>query len=174
MLAAAAVYDIAAGSIPNRYIVWSMVNVFFFKIMCAAAAGDNGGNLYRLAVTQTADCIKGVLVAFVCGFMLYVTGAVGAGDAKLYMVMGMLVEKAVLMRMGVAALCMAGAYGLVMCVCASVKNLYVKDTRGMADQYKVLSLYNKACMHMHRIALAPWMFAGALLIYADMVVKGGM
>ncbi len=179
MLAAAAVYDIAVGSIPNRYIVWSMVNVIFFKMICAADAMDNGVNLYMLAVTQIADCIKGVVVAFICGFVLYVTGAVGAGDAKLYMVMGMIVEKAVLMKMGVAALCMAGTYGLVRCVYEYVKQRHVKNIRGMAVS-DVIGIYETAVhddmagTHLHRIALAPWMFAGALLIYTDMVFKGGM
>ena len=167
MLAAAAVYDIAVGSIPNRYIVWSIVNVIFFKIMCAAHAMDKGGNLYMLAVTQIADCIKGVPAAFVCGFVLYVTGAVGAGDAKLYMVMGMIVEKAVLIKMGVAALCMAGTYGLVRCVYEYVKKRHVKNICGMAAS-------DTAGTHLHRIALAPWMFAGTLLIYTYMVFKGGM
>lgn len=89
--------------------------------------------------------LGGIGTAFVFAIPFYLIGAVGAGDVKIFMASGMMLETKTIVLLGWYALLMTAAYGLI----------YKMLCRGVGTT---------------RVAMAPGLFMSAVILY----VKGGM
>lgn len=93
----ASVYDYLFQKIPNKFVVWTLVNGIFLNLF----------------IGNRVTCILMVFIAFLVAFPFYLVKAVGAGDVKIFSVVSLfLTGEGVLKLWGLALICVL-AYGLL-------------------------------------------------------------
>ena len=120
----AAVHDLREFRIPNRLIVAGIV-AGVSVIVIRAFTGEYIGNY-----------ILGTLVGLAGMIFLYIIRAVGAGDVKLFMLLGCYLEQHKLMVCIGIAMMLAGAAALVRIICSKECRQHVKEV--LCYVYKML------------------------------------
>jgi prepilin peptidase CpaA len=97
LLCAASVFDFRYRRIPNEFVVWSLVNGCFLNMLCGRAGLG----------------ILTALAAFAAAFPLYLIGAAGAGDVKVFLAAGLLLKLQPVMKLGMYTLILTALYGMI-------------------------------------------------------------
>ena len=140
--------DIRKGRVPNRLICAGFAGALVIhaaEICCMwpAGSGDPGfaegftGSLFQEAVSF----VSGVLLPLLFPGILFVTGMMGAGDIKLFSVIGAFLGGRAVLRTVFLAFC----FGAVQSVFLLVRR------RNAWQRFRVLSLYLKKCTRQRRV-----------------------
>lgn len=97
MIIAAVFFDIRIRKIPNWLIAVGM-GIFLIA---------------DITMNRLSEGLECMAIAFVISFLCYLVGAVGAGDAKLYMIVGLVEDMSHMAYFGILSMFFTIIYGLI-------------------------------------------------------------
>ncbi len=93
----ASVYDYLFRKIPNKFVVWTLVNGIFLNLF----------------IGNRVTCILMVFMAFLIAFPFYLVRAVGAGDVKIFSVVSVFLTVEGILKLWFWTLVCVSVYGLL-------------------------------------------------------------